>query len=262
VYLINQIFSQKIKHCIFEQCKFIKKSLITMKKQCILLFAVLFLMPGLSFSQVLQNTKESAQNRSQIHTNKTNLQRDTRELEAFRTKKARLLEAIEIGDQKTVSLMKQDVLTMMEQEVQQAKAKMRQSNREVSQSKQEVRSDRREIRRDRADISTSRNDKRDDARDLRRDRVNKRDDKRDVRDDRRDRNQVVARSDRQSEILQTLTAKGLTGTPEDIALINEFESLMEKDINATSIELKEDRGEMREDSRERRDDRRERREGN
>jgi hypothetical protein len=233
-----------------------------MKKQCILLFAVLFFMPGISSSQVLQNTKESAQNRSQVHTNQTNLQRDVRELEAFRMKKERLLEAIQIGDQATARLMKQDVLALMKEEVQQAEVKMRQSNREIGQSKQEVRSDRREIRRDRADLATSQNDRRDDVRDLRRDRVNKRDDKGDVRDDRRDRNQVAVRSGRQSEILQTFTAGGIAGTPGDIALLNEFESLMEKDIQATKMELKEDRGEMREDSRERRDDRRERREGN
>ena len=79
--------------------------------------------------------------------------------------------------------------------------------------------------------------------------------------------QQIARTNKQKEIYKTLLAFTFSFEPTvqekalaNKALLGEFVSTMQMDIDATKAEIAEDKREAREDSRERREDRRERRE--
>ncbi|MEO1262919.1 MAG: hypothetical protein AAFZ15_29190 [Bacteroidota bacterium] len=227
----------------------------------------LLLMLALPFYLNGQNAKERIQNRSQIAEGKKNLERDTRELAAFKAKTTAFETAFQNRNLELVRKLKMDLLTDMKREIEQGKVKAAQARREVAQSSAEVRSERREIRRNVEDSNTTRRDRQDDKRDMARDRINKADDKADRRDDIRDQKAIVERVEKQSKILQTLTAYTFSledGVLEKAiankALIAEFTRTMEADIVATKQELGEDVRENREDRRETRDDRQERNE--
>ncbi len=220
-----------------------------------------------TFAQVPQNTREAMQDARQIRRDQSMLSRDRQELAAFNKKRIRIYEAWRLGDLASVRALKRDLLSDMEREIAQAQAYLNQAKAEVQQSQRELAGDRAELARDRRDARHPRGDALDDARDLRNDRADKRDDRRDLADDKRDRQQATQRLNRMIEIRNTLlaykfTTKKLPGENpmHKLKLLDEFQHLMEKSVQALARELGEDIRESKEDARERRDDRQERRE--
>ena len=222
-----------------------------------------------TFPLLAQNVKERVQNNVQIAEGKKNLERDTRELAAFKAKVVNFDAAFENRNLAEVGNLKLSILADMKREVEQSKVKAAKARKEIAQSSAEVRSDRRELKRDRKDSNSTRRDKRDDQKDMARDKANKRDDKRDRRDDIRDQKSIVDRLEKQSGILQKLTAYSFSfdaGALQTAAankvLIGNFVQTMRADIVATKQELSEDMRENREDRRETRDDIKEHKEKN
>ena len=214
-----------------------------------------------------QNVKEAIQNSQQIAEGKKNLERDMKELEAFKIKVSALQAAFDTNNMDKTNELKVDLVKDMMREVGQSKEKAVKAQKEINQSSQEVRSERREIRRDKDDSDYGRYDRNDDEKDLARDRANARDDRRDRRDDIRDFQAQIDRAERQGKILATLKDYNFNGdnnTKEQAIMnkkmIEEFQGLLQQDIAATQRELNEDVRESREDRRERRDDRNERNE--
>ena len=221
----------------------------------------------LSLNLTAQNAKEVIQNTQQIAEGKKNLERDTKELEAFKLKTVALAAAFESKNVVKSNELKASLYQDMLRELAQSKEKAAKARREISQSSQEVRSERREIRRDKEDSDRGRYDRRDDERDLARDRVNAADDRRDRRDDMRDFQAQIDRAERQGKIVGAINAYTFSyeGAALEQATVNknlimEFQNLLQQDIVATQRELNEDIRESREDRRERRDDRNERKE--
>ena len=214
-----------------------------------------------------QNVKEAIQNSQQIAEGKKNLERDMKELEAFKIKTAALATAFDTKNMVKTNELKVSLVQDMIREVGQSKEKAMKAQKEISQSSQEVRSERREIRRDKEDSDRGRFDRKDDERDLARDKANARDDRRDRRDDIRDFQGQIDRAERQAKILAAL--KDYNFSDDNVAIeqalmnkkmIMEFQEILQEDIAATQRELGEDVRESREDRRERRDDRNERNE--
>ena len=214
-----------------------------------------------------QNVKEAIQNTKQITEGKKNLERDIKELEAFKVKITALSTAFEAKNPEKSNELKASIVKDMIREVGQSGEKAKKARMEIAQSSSEVRSERREIRRDREDSDRGRYDRRDDERDLARDKANARDDRRDRRDDIRDFQEQIDRAERQAAILEKLKdyqfAYGSSEMEKAIAqkaLLVEFQNSLQQDVVATQRELGEDVRESREDRRERRDDRNERNE--
>ncbi len=211
-------------------------------------------------AQAKINTKERVQNRNQIEKGKQELARDVQELADFKISLEELDNALQNKQFKKANLIKNKLVTDMEREVMQSKAKLKKDSREVSQSKAEVRTENREVRADRRDLRSPQKGER---RELARDRQNRRDDSRDLRDDKRDfaiQNSLV---ERQKEILAILKVYNFTSDKNskekaetNKALVYAFVKTMEEDIRLTKKELSEDHRESAEDRMERRDDRR------
>ena len=219
------------------------------------------------FSLQGQNVKEAIQNTRQIAEGKKNLERDIKELEAFKVKIAALNTAFDARNVEKSNELKASILKDMIREVGQSGEKAKKARLEIAQSSSEVRSERREIRRDKEDSERGRYDRRDDERDLARDRANARDDRRDRRDDIRDFQAQVDRAERQADILKTIREYSFSFEESRLekavankALLQDFQQILQEDIIATKRELGEDVRESREDRRERRDDRNERNE--
>ncbi|MFC5048494.1 hypothetical protein ACFSTE_08440 [Aquimarina hainanensis] len=213
-----------------------------------------------------QNGREAVQNRAQINQGKRDLDRDIRELEAFKVKMEVFNRSFDARDGK-INTLKADLLTDMAREVRQSEEKAKRARREIAQSSQEVRSERREVRDDVKDSNRGRYDHKDDKKDLARDRANTRDDKRDRKDDIRDFENQIKRADRQAVILKTMKtvnfsfdARGIEKSRVNRKLLNEFLETLRADVVATQREINEDKREGREDRRERKDDREERNE--
>ncbi len=207
-----------------------------------------------------QNAKEAIQNTKQIITGKKMLERDIKELQAFKIKLQLFNDAFEIKDIEKVASLKSSILLDMIREVEQSGEKAKMARREIAQSSAELRSDRRENRRNKEDSKKSRYDRRDDQKDEARDRANTRDDRRDKRDDKRDFQQQIDRAEQQATILKALKTFNFS-FDESLAnkkLITDFLATLQQDIEATKRELAEDKREQREDRRERRDDQNER----
>lgn len=214
-----------------------------------------------------QNAREAAQNSKQIQEGKKNLERDIQELAAFKEKHEQFKTAYGEKDAASTNKVMGRIISDMKREVKQSTIKAKKAKKEIAQSSAEIRTERREIQRDKKDASRGRFDRRDDKRDLARDRANLKDDQRDRRDDVRDFKEQIARTERQKQILTNLQSYKFTFDDADFesAMVNknlvlEFIDSMQQDIEATKIELGEDRQERREDKRERRDDRNERNE--
>ncbi len=238
-----------------------------MKALFFLSLSFCMLISTFTFSQAPQNAREAVQDQHQIRRDQNMLARDRQELAAFDRKRKRIYEAWKTGDIQSVRILKKELLKDMDREIAQARAWLNQTQAEVHQSKKEVEQDKAELARDRRDARHPRGDALDDARDLHRDRHDKRDDQRDLADDKGDRNQAAKRLNRMTEIRDQLLAYEfiLNGAPGDnpinkLRLLDEFQHIMENQVNALARELGEDIRESKEDARERRDDRRERRE--
>ncbi len=234
-----------------------------MKRIVRIVVLVLFVVPPLQ----AQNAKEAMQNTKQIVEGKEALQRDMKELEAFKRKLTTFNSAFNGKNVKDVNTIKMQIVADMAREVQQSNIKAKNARRELSQSSAEVRSDRREIRRNKNDSDRGRYDRKDDDRDMARDRANSRDDRRDRRDDVRDLEQQIERAKRQEIIFNKVNQYSFGFGKSEMSmaetnkkLILEFVSLLNEDVEATKRELAEDNRERREDRRERRDDRQERNE--
>ena len=214
-----------------------------------------------------QNAKEAIQNTKQKAEGKMMLERDVKELEAFKAKIAAFDTAFEARNLEKTNELKASIVKDMVREVGQSGEKAKKARMEIAQSSAEVRSERREIRRDREDSDRGRYDRNDDERDLARDKANARDDRRDRRDDIGDFQKQIDRAERQAVILEKLKdyqfgfeASALEKAVAQKALLQEFQKNLEEDVVATKMELNEDIRESREDRRERRDDRNERNE--
>ena len=194
-------------------------------------------------AQVVRNKLERADDRRDLVVDKAQLERDIKEVAAFKADLANIETAWKAGDANKVNAIKNQLVASMKREIEQSENKLKQDKHEVKESNSEIRSDNREIRRDRDDI-------------------------RDRNDDVRDANAQAARLANQKQIYETLKAYHFanlgTASNEEArnkkALMNAFLVTMENDLKATRAELGEDVGELREDRRETRDDRRERRE--
>ncbi|NAS11484.1 hypothetical protein [Poritiphilus flavus] len=220
---------------------------------------------SLCFNLQGQNVKEAIQNSKQIAEGKKNLERDIKELEAFKAKLAVLDTAFETRNSERSNEVKANIVKDMIREVGQSGEKAKKARKEIAQSSAEVRSERREIREDREDSDHGGYDRRDDERDLARDKANARDDRRDRRDDIRDFQGQIDRAEKQASILEKLKEYSFSFEDADMekavaqkALLLEFKTSLEQDVEATKRELNEDIRESREDRRERRDDRNER----
>lgn len=232
-----------------------------MKKTTIILSLILPVYTA-SMAQPARNRAERTGDREQVAVGKAQLERDSQELETFKSKLLEFESAWEKGDNARISILKNDLINDMKREISQGEAKKRQDVREVAGSKSEVRSERREVRTDRRRVAAPGHRPGERA-ELAADRIDRADDRKDLSDDRRDyANQAVLLA-RQKEILSKLenfTFSREAGMAEKAvgnkALIKEFAATMEADIAFTRKELLEDRGEIREDRRETRDDRR------
>lgn len=236
-----------------------------MKNKVFLFLALLLVSQGL-MAQVRRNAVEASQNKQAMAANQAQLDRDLKELGAFKSKLVLFETALVNKDRLRVASLKTDLLTDMQREIQQSETKIAQDKREVSQSKSEAASSARETNRSRLDRATREGDI-GDGRDVRDDRRDKRGDQRDTRDDKNDLAQQVARTKRQKEIYATLKAFTFSFEPSlqgkvvaNKALLQDFVATMETDIAATKAEIAEDKRESREDGKERREDRRERKE--
>lgn len=214
-----------------------------------------------------QNAKEAIQNTKQIITGKKMLERDIKELHAFKSKVQLFTISFEAKDTKEVASLTSSILLDMTREVEQSCKKAKMARKEIAQSSAEVRSDRRENRRNREDSERTRYDNHDDQKDEARDRANTRDDRRDKRDDKRDFQQQIHRAEQQTRILKTLKTFNFSFDESNFdkalankKLIADFLTILQQDIEATKRELAEDKREQREDRRERRDDQNERNE--
>jgi hypothetical protein len=221
-------------------------------------------------AQVVRNHVERADDRRDLAVDKAQLERDIKEVAAFKADMASIQTAWKAGDVNQVNASKNQLVASMKREIEQSENKLKQDKHEVKESNSEIRSDNREIQRDRND-TRARNDgpdRRDDARDLARDKGDRRDDVRDRNDDVRDANAQAARLTNQKRIYGILKAYNFANLGEASkeeaatkrAMIKEFLVTMENDLAATQREIGEDKGELREDRRETRDDKQERRE--
>ena len=208
-----------------------------------------------------RNALERTSDRVQVSQGKQMLERDQKELEAYRKKLADLENAFANNDVENMNALSAQLAGDMAREVGQSAEKAEQAKRELKASRSEVRSDRRELAGSRDDANTGFYTD-DDRNDLARDRANKMDDNMDSVRDAKDLQAIVARAERQQQILQSVKnvkfsfADGAATQASEKAKsqFKEFASLLEQDLAQTQKEIKEDRQEVREDRRETRDD--------
>ncbi|MEM8892214.1 MAG: hypothetical protein AAGD28_29815 [Bacteroidota bacterium] len=234
-----------------------------MKK--ILFFSItMLLMSNFLQAQRGRNAVEASQNQKALAANEAQLERDVKELAAYKTVLAEFERAFAGRNGSKVIALKSELTSMMEREIEQSERKIAQDKQELAQSKSELASSNRETRRSRRDLRTPDNDRKD-TRDLRDDRRDKRDDQRDAMDDKADLEAQIARTARQKQMYAKLQAFNFSFEASlrekamaNKALFQEFAETMERDIAATQVEIAEDRREAAEDRRERIEDRRER----
>ncbi len=208
-----------------------------------------------------RNALERTGDRVQVSQGKQMLERDQKELEAYRTKLADLDNAFANNDVENLNALSAQLAGDMTREVGQSAEKAEQAKRELKASRSEVRSDRRELAVSRDDANTGVYTD-DDRNDLARDRANKFDDNVDSVRDAKDLQAIVARAEKQQQILQSVKSVKFSFADDAAAQASanaknqfkEFASLMEQDLVQTQKEIKEDRQEVREDRRETRDD--------
>ena len=237
-----------------------------MKNSIGLTIIILILLSGTADAQVVRNAVEAADNQEAIRIGQAQLERDIAELDEFRSKLAAFEIAFQNRDVEQARILKIDIVSDMQREINQSERKISQDRDEVRESTSERNASNREVRRSQRDVADNGSATSQEVRRLRDDRRDRRDDQRDLNDDKSDLENQIARTARQKFILNSLKAVNfsfdLSIREQVIAnkrLIHEFVQTMEADITATRIELSEDNGEVREDRRERREDRRTRR---
>ena len=217
--------------------------------------ALLFGFSASADAQVGRDVMERGSNRAQISQGKKLAERDSQELAQFSKQVDALEAALESGDQAAANQALAALTKLGTAEVQQNAAKVEQAKKEVAGSVSETGSNRREARRNRDDSDAfGRSD--DDEADAIRDGINRVDDARDLADDKKDLQALGQRAQRQQQIVAELGAAEAAAA-EQVALLREFEGLMQADLAATQAEMKEDKREAAEDRRETRDDLRE-----
>jgi hypothetical protein len=229
-----------------------------------LIAGVLMLCATTAQAQIGRDVLERSSNRAQISEGKAALERDSKELGTFTGHLNTLRGAVRAGDESAANLTLGALKPELSTEAQQTAGKAEAAKREVAGSASETGSNRRESRRNRAD-SNSLGRSSDDEADAIRDGINRVDDARDLADDKADLGALAKLAQRQQQIAQALgpydfdlgSDTGRTDAASKLALLEEFEKLMEQDIAATQAELSEDRKEAGEDRRETRDDVRE-----
>jgi len=239
-----------------------------MKRMSQSIFLVMFLVFGgvaTGYAQMTgRNAVERTGNRVQIAQGKQMLERDQKELEAYKKQMADLENAFANKDVEKLNTLSSQLAGDMAREVGQSAEKAEQAKRELRADRSEVRSDRRELAGSRDDANTGFYTD-DDRNDLAQDRVNKFDDNVDSVRDAKDLQAIVARAGRQQQILQSVKAAKFSFESEAAAEASaeaksqykEFAALMEQDFAQTKKEITEDRLEASEDRRETRDDVRE-----
>ena len=234
-----------------------------MKPNIFILLMMLLISCGVH-AQRGRNAIEARQNQQALATNEAQLERDVKELAAYKVKLVEFETAYANRNVAKATAIKTALTNDMQREIEQSERKIAQDQQEVAQSKSEVAASKRESRRSRIDLRTIDNDRKD-ARDVRDDRRDRRDDQRDAMDDKADLEQQIVRTKRQKQIYATLQAFTFSFEPTlqekamaNKALLQEFVVTMESDIAATKVEIAEDKREAAEDLRERREDRRER----
>ncbi|MEO1255362.1 MAG: hypothetical protein AAFY41_10825, partial [Bacteroidota bacterium] len=135
------------------------------------LFLIVFFVANAVNAQVRRNTVEASQNQQALAANEAQLERDQKELVAFKAKLHQLKTAFEKKDPIAAAKVKEELLVAMQREIQQSENKIAQDKQEVKQSQSEIASSNRDLRRSRVDGATD---------------PNSRDDRRDRRDDQRD----------------------------------------------------------------------------
>lgn len=234
-----------------------------MKSQPFLLLA-LFLTSNWAIAQRGRNAAETNQNQQAMTANEAQLKRDLDELATFKTKLAQFEAAFADKNTEKVAAVKNELTFAMQREIQQSEHKIAQDKKEVAQSQSETAASKRETNRSRFDRATIDNDAKD-AYDVRGDRRDRKDDQRDAMDDKNDLERQIARTSRQKQIYATLQDFTFSFEPSfqekaaaNLALLQEFASIMENDIAAIKAEMEEDKREAAEDRRERKEDRWER----
>lgn len=239
-----------------------------MKRMNQSIFLMMFLVFGgvaAGYAQMTgRNAVERTSDRVQISQGKEMLERDQKELEAYRKKLADLENAYANNDVENLNALSSQLAGDMTRELGQSAEKAEQAKRELKAGRSEVRSDRRELAGSRDDANTGFYTD-DDRNDLARDRANKFDDNMDSVRDAKDLQAIVARAERQQQIIQSVKSVKFSFADDAAAQASanaksqfkEFASLMEQDLAQTQKEIKEDRQEVREDRRETRDDVRE-----
>lgn len=214
------------------------------------------------FAQIGRNLVERGRDRKQIDRSKEWLVRDQAELQEFQKLVADLQAAVQSGEQENYTSLHAKLSEAMKRELEQSKVKADLAKKEVKQSSRELRSERRDVRESR---EADEDDEDWAELDRVRDNLQRGDDRRDRKDDVADLKQAGGRAQRQGQLLAQFTTTDETPTDDRAAAIasqtaiaKEFMKVLQADINATQIELKEDAAELKEDRRETRQDRRKR----
>jgi hypothetical protein len=209
---------------------------------------LLLAMPAASFANdAARNTVERRQDHRQLAVDRGWLERDTRELTEFEHMTA----ALEDANRDRMAARYRDVNTTLQQamdrEIDEAAVKSAQAAHEARLSRREARNERME-----ASMTGSG-----------RDALQAIDDGRDRRDDALDRDSAITRH---NELVRIGTLSGAlqndiergdkSAMKRNVALTEQFLSVMRRDLAATQGERSEDRAELREDRRETRTDRR------
>jgi len=214
-----------------------------------------------------QNGRERIQNNVQVSQSKQALERDMKELGAFKQKIALFETAVNETNIEALADLQEEFIADMEREVDQLRSKKSAARREISQSSREVASERRELQDNREDSENGWGDYQDDQDDMARDRANKMDDQKDRMDDIKDAltlDKILENSEKVLAGFSSLDVNMIQDNPELMSKLSslpgQFQKLLEADIQNTKKELEEDMKEKSEDRRETRDDIRERNE--
>ena len=227
-----------------------------------LLIILAFVISGLQ-AQPARNAAEAKQNQGQVMAGAAQIERDQKEIAEFSKKLSDLDAAWDARNVPEINRLKASMMSDINREIGQVRAKTGQANREVNQSRNEVRSESREVRSDRRRMQARGAGINKPTREYAADKTDRRDDVRDLADDKRDMGNYTSILTRQTEIRNLLKTYQFSLAQDagseamaKKALMKEFLDLMEKDLALTKRELNEDKYEKMEDRRERMDDRR------
>jgi hypothetical protein len=224
-------------------------------------FALLVVTSVAAEAQVGRDVVERGSNRAQISEGNQALERDAKEIERFSAQLATLEQAVVQGNGSTANQAFSALSQLIASEVEQGAAKADAAKKELTGAVSETGSNRRESRRNRDDSDAfGRTD--DDESDAIRDGLNRADDVRDAADEKADLESIVKRAQRQGQIAESMAGfqvsleseTGRQQASQQLAMLTEFQQLMNDDLAATEQEIAEDRGEAGEDRRETRDD--------